>query len=218
MMDQILVLWKALQTKAAAGGRVQMNATQVRAAILSVRVNLDWWRLRKHQGRRWKQETKVRFGIDEHSLRELRTKSQRVIRTLERHMKRANRALRAAVTHNEYEALLKAWRMHLRWMRLHLVYFRSWPPVVTGRKKRHQLILDNLMVMAEQGLRHMGYQAPDAKDLRKLVRLYARSSRRFREGIWTVEYLMKYPTFFDAKWHPAEFIARRRDLKEMPKQ
>jgi len=50
------------------------------------------------------------------------------------------------------------------------------------------------------------------------MRLYTRSSRRFREGIWTVEYLMKYPTFFDAKWHLVEFIAQRRDLKELPEQ
>jgi hypothetical protein len=168
MMDQISALRNALQPKSAGGGRVQMNATQVRAAIFSICVNLDMGRRRKHDGRRWEPEVKVRWGIDEHTLRELRAKSQRVIRTLERHLKRANRRLRAAVTHNEYEALLKAWRMHLRWMRLHLVYFRPLPPVVKGRKRRQQLILDNLMVMAEQGLRHMGFQAPDAKDLRKI--------------------------------------------------
>jgi hypothetical protein len=86
-----------------------MNATQVRAAIFSIRVNLDMWRRQKHDRRRWDPAEKVRWGIDEHTLRELRAKSQRVIRTLERHLKRANRRLRAAVTHNEYEALLKAW-------------------------------------------------------------------------------------------------------------
>jgi hypothetical protein len=57
MMDQISALRNALQPKSAGGGRVQMNATQVRAAILSVRINLDWWRLQKHRRRRWEQET-----------------------------------------------------------------------------------------------------------------------------------------------------------------
>jgi hypothetical protein len=43
-MDQMVALWKRLHPRAKTGGRTQMNAIEARAAILSMRVNLDWWR------------------------------------------------------------------------------------------------------------------------------------------------------------------------------
>lgn len=215
-MDQIVALWKALRPKAEHGGRVHMTTMQVRAAIFSVRINLDMRRKQKHDKRKLNAETKRRFGVDQRSLKALGIKAQRVVRTLERYMKRANRALRASLPHNECAALLKAWQMHLRWMRVSLVYYRQLPPIVKGRKKRQQLILNALVVMAEQGLRSAGYDAPEANDMRKLMRLYARSARRCREGSWTLEKLTKLPTSFNAKYHLANFIMQRRELKELP--
>lgn len=44
IMDQIMNLWNAMLSKCAAGGRVQMNTLQVRAAIFAVRVHIDLWR------------------------------------------------------------------------------------------------------------------------------------------------------------------------------
>jgi hypothetical protein len=147
-MNQIIALWKALRTKSAVGGRVQMNAVPVRTAIFAVRVNLGLWRHRKHDGRRWNPETKKRLGVDGESLKQLRIKSQRVLTSLERHMKRANRHLLSLVPPEDYAVLMDAWKKHLRWMRLPLVYFTPLPPVIQDKKYRHQLILDKLGEMA----------------------------------------------------------------------
>jgi hypothetical protein len=86
-------------------------------------------RRRQYDGRRWNPETKRRLGIDEEGLEQLRVKSQRVLSSLERHMKRENRHLQTLVPPEEYEALMDAWKKHFRWMRLRLVYFKPLQPI-----------------------------------------------------------------------------------------
>jgi hypothetical protein len=93
LMDQIVDLWKKLRPKAERGGRVRLNAIELRAAIFAVRVNSDWWRLQKYQGRKHKAKTKQMLRIDPESLRAIHIRASRTIRSLERHMKRANSRL-----------------------------------------------------------------------------------------------------------------------------
>ncbi len=220
MMDHIMDLWNTLRSKGAAGGRVQMNALQVRAAIFAVRVHIDLWRSEKRRGRRWSAETKIQHCIDEAAFKQLGLKSQRVIRSLERHMKRANRQLQTLVTPEEYAARMNAWKNHLRWMRLRLVYFTPLPPVTQGNKTRYQAILDKLGEMAEDGIRNEGYRPPDAKELRRMMRMFVGSSRRGREhgyGYGSIAYILKYANTSSAKSFVANFILRRLDLEPLPK-
>jgi len=51
-MNQIIALWNALRTKSTIGGRVQMTAIQVRAAIFAIRVNQGRWRRHNYDVRR----------------------------------------------------------------------------------------------------------------------------------------------------------------------
>ena len=93
LMDEIIGLWKRLKPKVKAGGRVQMDAIELRATIFSVRANLDYVRSRRYFYRCLRSEDKVVFRLDDESFDQLNIKSKRVIQTLERHVKRANRTL-----------------------------------------------------------------------------------------------------------------------------
>jgi hypothetical protein len=230
LMNQIIALWNALRTKSTTGGRVQMNAIQVRAAIFAVRVNQGLWRRRNNDVRRRNADTKrmsteinrmnVEAGhvnteikksrcVDEENLEPLRNKSQRVLRSLERHMKQANRHFLTLVPRDEYAALMDAWRKHLRWMRLRLVYFTPLRPATQGGKHLHQIILDKLGEMAEHGLRSKGYQPPDAKELRRIMRLYVQYARRGREYNYTLPTLMQREQSFIRTNHLAHFVLDR---------
>ena len=216
-MDKILDLWKRLRPKAKAGGRVQMDTIELRATIFAIRANIDFVRKRRHDHRRLDPETRARFMIDDKSYDQLKIKSQRVICSLERHMKRANRVLLKSGTREQYTALVKAWKAHLRWMRLHIVYFKPRPPIIRGRKIGQQAILDELMQMADHGIRNAGYQPPEPEELRRIMRLYVSSARRWREGSYTLQFMMKNRTWFEATWYLFNFVNRRLDLKELSK-
>ena len=215
LMDKILDLWKRLRPKAKAGGRVQMDTIELRATIFAIRANIDFARKSRHDLRRLDPETKARFLLDDESYDQLKIKSQRVICSLERHMKRANRLLLKSVTQEQYKVLMKAWTGHLRWMRLHIAYFKPLPKVIRGRKIGHQAILDELMQIADRGIRYLGYQPPESEELRRMMRLYVSSARRWREGPYTVQYMMENKTYYQALSHLSMFVLRRLDLKKL---
>jgi hypothetical protein len=215
-MDEIIGLWKRLKPKAKTGGRVQLDAIELRASMFAIRANVDSVRKLRHSLRRLKIEEKARFGIDDVSFDQLKTKSQRVIHTLERHMKRANRNLLRAVARNAYALLMNAWKMHLRWMWLHIAYFKPLLPVVSHRRIRQQRDLDELMKMTRYGLERQGYQSPDDIELRRMMRLYVSSARRGRQGERTAAFLLGYKNHAIAHWFLADFVLRRLDLEESP--
>jgi hypothetical protein len=214
LMKNILDLWQTLRRIKKVGGRVQMNTIDIRAAILAARLNVELLRKRRHIGRAWSPETKKRLGIDKQAGLEVRAKVTRVIRTLERHMKRANRLLLSEVSRHEFDSLMQLWKAHLRWVRLHLVYLRPWPKTMRGRKTGQQRILDQLVEMAAHGIRSEGYQPPEPRDLRKLMRLYVQYSRRGRvRGDYDLRELRRFPNHFMSKWWLAQFVLDRRPLK-----
>lgn len=47
------------------------------------------------------------------------------------------------------------------------------------------------------------------------MRLYVSSARRWREGSYTVQFMMKYKAWFEATWYLFRFVIRRLDLKEL---
>jgi hypothetical protein len=216
VMDKILDLWKRLRPKAKAGGRVKMDAIEIRAAIFAIRANIDSVRKRRYDLRRADTETRARFMIDDESFDQLKVRSQRVISSLERRMKQANRVLLKLVTREQHTALMNVWKAHLRWMRLHIAYFKPLPKIIRGRRIRQQREIDELMEMALRGLQKEGYVPPDVKELRRMVRLYVRSARRGREGDWTPRFLLGGSRNISYCWYLAQFILRRLELKELP--
>lgn len=101
----------------------------------------------------------------------------------------------------QYAALMIAWKAHLRWMRLHIAYFKPWGKPIPGQRKRQQQSLDELMEMATHGLRNAGYQPPEEKELRHIMRLYARCARRGRQGHWTIRFLLHNRKDFNSTYH-----------------
>jgi hypothetical protein len=216
MMANIDALWKALRPKATVGGRVQMNCIQIRAAIFAIRSNLGLWRRRKYDERRMTPETKKRFSITKIMLRNLMIKSQRVIRTLERHLKRANRFLQSLVSPEDYAAYMDAWKKHLQWMKLRLVYFKPLRPKGISSKRKAQYIVNMLVGIAVRGLRTIGYQSPEPIELRKMMRLYAQYARRGRELQFTLPFLLRNEKDIAAAKHLANFVLRRLTLQPRP--
>jgi hypothetical protein len=86
-----------------------------------------------------------------------------------------------------------------------------------GIKYACQLVLNKLEGMAEHGIRSEGYQPPDAKELRRMMRLFVGSLRRGRErGYGDLSYLLKYANTSSAKSFLANFVLRRLDLEPLP--
>lgn len=215
MMDEIVALWKRLHPKSKAGGRVHMDTIELRASIFAIRAKIDFVLKGRHSHRRLSLEAKTRFLLDDESFDQLKIRSQRLILTLERHLKRANRALQKSVPRDAFAALTDAWRMHLRWMWVHIAYFKPFSPVVRGRRLQQQRILDELMQMAEHGIRNEGYEPPDAKELRRMMRLYVSSARRGRESFYTASYLLNRKLWFTANRYLGRFVLDRLTLKEI---
>ena len=123
-MDKILALRETLKTKSQNTHWVKMDTFQLRAVIFAIRAYVDYVRFLRRRHKREDPEVKARLHLDDKSIAQLKAKSRRVIRSLERQMKRANRALITEIGKEQYAALMIAWKAHLRWMRLHIAYFK----------------------------------------------------------------------------------------------
>lgn len=218
LMDQMVGLWKRLRPKAKTGGRTQMNAVEVRAAILAVRVNLDWWRYEKHRQRKNAARATRLIGVAPETLSRLQKRAHRTIQALERHMKRANRQLLALVARDAYTALMNVWRAHVRWIRLHIVYFRPRRPILKATKKRYQGILRELEEMARDALAQDGYVQPPVSEFRHVIRQFARSCRRGRQEPFNIPYMLKSRQDRFAKTHLAKFVLDRVRLQRLPER
>jgi hypothetical protein len=216
-MDKTLALEETFKGKPQNGRRVKMDTFQLRTAIFAIRAHVDYVRLLRHQNRSEDPEAKARMQIDDRSFALLKAKAHRVIRSLERYVKKANRILITEIGKEKYAALMISWKAHLRWMRLHIAYFKPWGKPVLGRRKRQQQDLDGLMEMATHGLRNAGYRPPKEKQLRHLMRLYARYARSGQQGHWTIQFLLDKRNGFSNTYHLAHFVIDRSKLKELSK-
>jgi hypothetical protein len=224
-MDNIIALQETIGANFENSRQLKMDAFDLRAAIFAVRANVDYGRLLRRQERLKRSMEKVRLQLigkarlplDGISIAQLKVKSHRVVRSLERHMKRANRALIKAIGREQYSALTNAWKAHLRWMRLHIAYCKPWSKPIPGLRKRQQQDLDDLMAMAKRGLRNAGYRSPEEKELRHIMRLYARYARAGQQGRWTIRFLLAKRNDFSNTYHLAHFVIDRSKLKELSK-
>jgi hypothetical protein len=218
LMSRIVELRRRLAPKGHTGGRLQMDPIEIRAAILAIRVNLDWWRYLKYLRRKESQEMKESLGVDLQSLRKQEVRGQRVIRSLERHLKRSNSRLLKEVGRGAYDALMSTWLAHVRWMRLYLVYFKPHKIGPKGNRKRYQGILNEFDRIARDGLSEEGYEQPNAKELRRIMRLFAISLRRGRQGKLDIPYVLKYENGHLVKPAMVDFILKRTKLKHRPEE
>lgn len=216
LMSHVIEVRRRLRPKAYTGGRVQMDAIDIRAAILAIRVNLDWWRYLEHLRRKESNETKVALRVDRESLRRQKERGQRVIRSLERHMKRSNSWLLKEVGKECYDALMSAWRAHVRWIRLYLVYFKPRRIGPASNRKLYQTILDEFERIARIAIAEEGYEPRDAKELRRVMRLFAVSLRRGRQYRMDIPYVLKYEDGYLVKPAMADFVLKRLKLKRLP--
>ena len=216
-MDGIVSLANDVQTKHKSGRRLKLDTLQIRAAAFAIRAYVDYLRLLMRKQRLKECRDEGRNALDKISIAKWKARSNRLIRSLERHMKRANRALIKTVGKTRYATVIKTWNAHLRWMRLHIAYFRPWAKPNSGRLARLRRDLDELMEIAKLGLREEGYQPPDDKELRHLMRLYARYARQGRIGMWIVGFLHEDKERFLRKYHLAQFVINRSNLKELSK-
>jgi hypothetical protein len=216
-MDNILCLGERWITKTKTRKSVQMDTFQLRAAVFAIRAYIDFARLLRRQNRSSGLEVKARLHIDDKSFAQLKAKSQSVIHSLERHMKRANRALMTTVGKKQFTELTVAWKAHLRWMRLRVAYCKPWAKPDPNLRKQQQRNIDDLVQMAKRGLRNAGYQAPEENDLRHIIRLYARYARGGRQGHWTVRFMLANKASFTSTYYLAQFVIERSKLKELSK-
>ena len=213
-MEKIIELGESLKTKSENGRRVNVDTWQLRAAVFAIRAYIHYARLLRRQYRRKEAEFKSRVLIDDKSIAILKAKSTQLIFSLERHTKRANRALIKAVGKRRYATLSTAWKAHLRWMRLHIAYCKPQPKAFPCRRARLQRDLDELMEIAKRGLQEEGYKPPQDKELRRLMRLYARYAHQGRIGMWKIGFLHEDKGRFLRRYHLAQFVIDRSKHKE----
>jgi hypothetical protein len=156
MMDKIVGLWGRLKPMAKTGGRVRLNAIEVRIAILSARVNLKLGRHGARLMRGKDAEAKRPLGVNKNSVAKLRKRTRSVIKSLEKTMKRANRGFLKEVSKEEFQNQSKQWQAHLRWMKYHILYFKPLPPLGGALRRVRQLRIDQLVAIAEGDSRIMG--------------------------------------------------------------
>ena len=217
MMDRIRALWIRMKPIATTGGRVEMNAIEVRAAIYAVRVNLQLLRRKVHDARRKDAKTKRILGLDRAAIKRRKQQTWPVIKSLERNLKRATRSSLKITPRSEFGEMSKGWRSHLRWMKFHLAYFKV-VPVLRNTKIRRQKVIDQLAAIAEKAMRYEGFEIPDSRELRHVIRLFVRYSRLGRIGTFHFRYMLENSQRRAAQEFLFEFVKRRIHLQEATKR
>jgi hypothetical protein len=146
------------------------------------------------------------LGVDRESARRRKDRSQRVIRSLERNLKRSNSCLLAEVGKESYDALISAWRAHVRWIRLYLVYFK--PRIGPSNRKLYQTILDEFERIARIAIAEERYELPGAKKLRRVMRLFAVSLRRDRQYLMDIPYVLRHENGYRVKPTMLDFVLK----------
>ena len=180
MMEVIESLWDRLRPKRSSSCRIQLNIFQLYAAILGARVAFPSWRKTSQGLKNLDPKSKRILHLDETAHAKTKRDVQRVVASLERQAKRAVRLFERTKSRSEYVQLSKEWRAHVRWVRVHLVYMNPMKGRLPSLRKHFQRRIDSLVKVAEAGLRWKGYQLPNARELRLVMRRYQRYCRAGR--------------------------------------
>ena len=173
------------------GGRVyDLSPFQIAGLILGVRVLVQ----RVHHGHRIA------------PVNNLFVRAKRLVRTIEKHRKRAKRALVRQIGIEVYRVQCREWKNFVRWLRLHFLdcqcLRRRRYHSGSYRRRQVQILFD--WTKAELIRRH--HKLRSERELRKLVRLALRYVRRGRTG-FGVRDLLKSELF--AAEHLADFVTAR---------
>jgi len=177
VMNQIIDLFAQLKTPMGASKRLRVTSVQIRAAILAIRTYQDFLRYEAYRYRKEAKRVQEIFGFDKRSRTRVIKKGRRVIRTLERLLKRANRLEQREAGQEEHSAIVARWRNHLQWVRTHLTYFRRPPPFPFQSRKWIRALIDYGVELAKFELTNRGYCLPSRKNLRRRVRDALRACR-----------------------------------------
>lgn len=191
-----------------------MDAFELRAAILSVRITLKLQRVKAHKRPRIISAAIPVSNLDGQPIPELERKVQKVVKSLERYTKRANRKFMALGSRGEFKARSKEWQSHLRWIRFHLAYFKPFRSIGSLIRTREWEDTDRLVAVAVRTIREKGFDVPDAKDLRHAIRLFMRYSRQGRLGRRNYLYVLQNSENRFARSSLFEFLEPRLKLKE----
>jgi hypothetical protein len=163
LMDDVLGLWRILYPKFGHRPRLHLSYVQISVAILAVRIAND--EIRHKKAEPWKKRQEKEASL--------------LLARLECLRLRAKRRLIADAGRAPYNELSSRWRELIRWIRMHIVYFRPWPRIsLNGNLRR--LIIDEAVRAAEKKIEFLELELPPAKVLRESVRSFLRHVRRGR--------------------------------------
>jgi hypothetical protein len=80
------------------------------------------------------------------------------------------------------------------------------------------MVIDKLIAIAEKAIRYEGFEIPDPRELRQVIRLYVRYSRRGRIGTFHFRYMLQNSQRRAAQEFLFEFVKKRIKLKENKKK
>jgi hypothetical protein len=192
IMQRILELWKKLKGKTQRRLRLRMTFVDLSACIFAVRIG------REYERHVQKKKHKVHENLE----------AKTVIASLERQLKRARRAYAADDGESAYKDMQARWFAHLRWMRMHLAYFRP-QRIKTQPRLLQRMIVDQACKSARAGILKRKYEPPPERELRRLVRLYLRYIRRGRRGV-TIQVMINRPRL--AEELLSNFVLDQKDL------
>lgn len=213
-MSRTVALCALLKPKRFSGGILELDSFQLRAAAFSARVTLKLQRfIRDNKGvRRYSLEAQRDQGYDRASIKRLKLKVGRLIKLLEREMKRAARRSAAAGAGNAFEVLSEEWRAHLRWMQVHLAYFTPYRPGSgIGRLQRKRI--DRLVAMVN-AIAIAGSVAPNEKLLRKTIRGFVHECHLGRVGYHDFLYMLRNELSPTIQAELFEYVASKMQLED----
>ena len=83
-----------------------------------------------------------------------------------------------------------------------------------GRGIVHRMVIDRLIAIAEEAVGREGFEIPDPRELRNVVRLFVRYSRRGRIWKFHFRYMLQNSQRREAQEFLFEFVQKRIHLRE----
>ena len=212
MMNRTLRLCAKLRPRRSTGGMFKLDPFELRAAAFAARITLKMGRFEAQTTRTSTPQVRKRQGMDLATVRNLAVKTKLCLRFLEQEMKRATRQFLKSATSGELKILSEEWRVHLRWMKYHLAYFKPFRPVGPGLRRLQRKRIDLLLAMAKKAMDSKKGRIPNDKLVRDVIRRFIRDCHRGRVGDRNFLYMLKNQESPIALAELLEYVAPRLGL------
>jgi len=117
----------------------------------------------------------------------------RLLRLLENSRRRATRAAEKAIGLEAVAEIQRRWHGFARWLSFYATSCRCGKSLIPGQRYQwRRFVIDTAVEIARKELTAIGLEPPQARDLRRLVRLAISSVRRGRAG-WGIRTLITRP-------------------------